>query len=781
LCEPHAVANRGSTPFVRFTRFTVAVTIDYTNIPSNTVYQGDGAYTADKLTQIISTLKRRKRKMKKVKEKRFSLKTEQGCKRLLVLCLVIILIGSFFAYMLSSNWGRVKVSEVAFDSEGAILNGSLYVPTGINSKNSLPAILVTHGISNTHRVVNGIAEELARRGFVALSVDAYGAGNSETSDTVEAGTRGGNDSPQGIYDAANYLRTLKYVDKTRIGLVGHSQGSKRVNATVNLDCSYFTLNDLMINVLCNTFGQKFTYEEIGMDADKLAQERLNADQLVYYNALKAEKEKYIKNTIFAAIILGGNEGFGEKTVKVGGYDVVRTPLVNGAFQVGIFNEGRAGIGQSNLTSKGMMTLFQTSKPIVTDTWYKVKTYTSHTTPSSDALGKIFDTSLVSNGTLKDAIANRSTRIFFTPVNSHARDFFSSEATSYIVKYFEQVMHYNCGELNDPSTVPLDSSNSVFLLRELLNTIALLAMCIALIPTASLLMKTKFFSVCKKDVCEPISGKKDPMFWIMAAIYALAAYLTVNFINHNGPMLGFKSEFAKKFWSMDFSAAIMLIFMWIIAAVSLGLIIIFAVYQYKKKNTNIPKTLNVATELSTVWKYFLMSVLLFVLAYVSMEALQLFFHQDYRFWTVDFTSMLPQNFMLMLRYALVIFPTFLVGGVFTNAGRMKDMSDKWNTVLHMALSSVGMYLSCIISYGAVYIHYWQTGVGVLPDSAFVSTWPLLFTVPLTTYLTRKFYERSGSVWLGAFVNTCLVGWIICSSNSTSYLYLIGNFASKWLGL
>lgn len=715
------------------------------------------------------------------KVKRFSLQTEQGCKHLLALCMIIIFISSFFAYMLASDWGHVKVSEVAFDTEGAIQHGTLYTPTGVNSHYSLPAIIATHGISNTHRVVNDVSQELARRGFVVLSVDAYGAGNSETSDTVEAGMRGGNDSPQGIDDALNYLRTLKYVDKSRIGLVGHSQGSKRVNSTVNLDCSYYTLNDMMINALCDTFGQKFTYEEISQNADQLAEARLNPSQLTYYNKLKTDNEKHIKNTVFAAVILGGNEGFAEKTVKVGGYDVVRTPQVNGCFQIGTFNEGRAGTGQSNLSSKAMMTLFQTKKPITLETWYKVKPYTSKTTPTSDILGSVFSMSSASNVTLKSAIADRSTRIFFSELNSHARDNTNPQSVSYVVKYFEQVMHYNRGELGNPSTVPLDAGNTVFLFREILNTLAMLAMCVALIPLASMLMKLKFFHVCEFEACEPTTEKKNPVFWITSIIYMVAAMLAVNYVNLNGPTLGFKSNFAKKFLSMDFSSNMMLIFMWITAAVSLVLLIIFGIYQYKKQKTNILKSLNVSTKPSTVWKYFLLTGVLFILAYISMETIQFFFHQDYRFWDIDFTSLLPQNFMLLLRYGLVIFPTFLIGGIFVNAGRIKGMSNRKYTILQMIIASAGMYISCIVSYGAVYMHYWQTGIGTLPAVAFISTWPLLFTTPLMTYLNRKFYERSGSVWLGAFMCSALVSWIICSSNSSSYLYLIGDFASKWLGL
>jgi len=59
--------------------------------------------------------------------------------------------------------------------------------------------------------------------------------------------------------------------------------------------------------------------------------------------------------------------------------------------------------------------------------------------------------------------------------------------------------------------------------------------------------------------------------------------------------------------------------------------------------------------------------------------------------------------------------------------------------------------------------------------------MLINVPLFVYLSRKFYNQTGSIWLGAFVNTSIVCWMICSAQSSSAYYLLGSFASKWLGI
>ena len=713
----------------------------------------------------------------KEKAKALSFSTVEGCRRLLAIFTALILVSSYFAYMLACDWGKIKVNDIAFDSRGAVMQATLYTPRIVHAGDNLPAILVTHGTSCSNSTVNGVAEELASRGFVVLSLSAYGSGSSETQDVGDPRM----DPSLGIYDGLQYLRTLQYIDKTRIGMVGHSQGSKNVAAAVDMDCSLYTLNDLMLNVLSETFGQSFTLEEISQDADELAARRLSADQLVHYQAIRAEKEAELANTVYAAMILGGNWGFEEKEVSVAGHTVKRTPVCNAAWQIGLFNEGRAGTGQSNLVSESMMERFQTTSPVLPEIWYNTKTYNDGQRPASEQLGDIRNISSCSDAALQSALAQRTTHIIFTPNNTHARDYFGRDAVQHIVKYFEQVLCYNRGDLTDPATVPLDSSRLEFLMGKHLNLVALLSMCFGMLALSGILMRHKFFAVCKKEVCEPIASKKSVVFWVLGACYAAATYLTVAFVTKNGPALGFKTEWVKKFWSMDFTANIHIIFMWILAACGLVLVSIYCVYNYKKHGRNVLKELNFLTNFSHIAKYFLMAAILFFSAYGMLTVIRFFFHQDFRFWDNGVKDMLPQNFLQCLRYSIMILPTFLVGGLFVNAGRMKDMKDGPNVLVQMAISSAGLLAAYAVSYLAAYITYAQTGAAGLPCFAFVSLWPMFINLPLFVLLARFFYKQTGSVWLGAFVNTAIVCWSICSAQSSTGYYLLGSFGAKWLGI
>jgi hypothetical protein len=75
--------------------------------------------------------------------------------------------------------------------------------------------MVSHGYINTREMQSPFAIELSRRGYVVLSLDMAGHGDS-------GGALGTDDG--GGPDALSYLASLPFVDRTRIGLEGHSMG-----------------------------------------------------------------------------------------------------------------------------------------------------------------------------------------------------------------------------------------------------------------------------------------------------------------------------------------------------------------------------------------------------------------------------------------------------------------------------------------------------------------------------------------------------------------------------
>ena len=80
----------------------------------------------------------------------------------------------------NNDWGNVTITDVYYpNSEGGMIHAQLFVPEGTSSAEPVPAILNMHGGSDYLQTVSNYSLELARRGYVVLSVDAYGSGSSD--------------------------------------------------------------------------------------------------------------------------------------------------------------------------------------------------------------------------------------------------------------------------------------------------------------------------------------------------------------------------------------------------------------------------------------------------------------------------------------------------------------------------------------------------------------------------------------------------------------------------
>ena len=363
-----------------------------------------------------------------------TLKTKAGCWHLFLILVAAILVFSFCAQLITTRGGQIKVEKITIDARGAKLEGDLYYPAGVSDEDQLPAVVVVHGGGVNKGNYKGIAEELARREFVVFNVNAYGTSGSEMPpyDEYDQGVEGYNSfgSSCGVLDAVEFLRTLQFVDQTRIGIAGHSMGSMKAEFAAMLDDSYLTFNDLMINVLYDTFGQTFTEEEITMDADGLAKARLTEDQLAYYEYIRAEKKEWFDTRIRSVLIIGtpGSRLMPRKEVSVAGYTVKRSCQVNAGTMSGTYDS------MAYVTSDyGLDALYMTGE-IATDTWYAI----DDVGQKSTIVGTIND-SVADNAQMKAAMDNRQARFVTYNRETHSKNFFSVATTADAVVFMTQTL------------------------------------------------------------------------------------------------------------------------------------------------------------------------------------------------------------------------------------------------------------------------------------------------------------------------------------------------------
>jgi pimeloyl-ACP methyl ester carboxylesterase len=135
--------------------------------------------------------------------------------------LILILAGGLLAHFTQTADG-IKIEDVRFKgAKGNTMSALLYIPANATARTPAPGILAVHGYINSRETQDGFAIEFARRGYVVLALDQTGHGYSDP--PAFANGFGG---PDGLA----YLRSLDIVDKSNIGLEGHSMGGWTVLA-----------------------------------------------------------------------------------------------------------------------------------------------------------------------------------------------------------------------------------------------------------------------------------------------------------------------------------------------------------------------------------------------------------------------------------------------------------------------------------------------------------------------------------------------------------------------
>jgi pimeloyl-ACP methyl ester carboxylesterase len=149
--------------------------------------------------------------------------------RWLALSLIMMLVSGIGASLIQTAGGTVAIKDMRWETpSGQMISALLFKPDSVTEENKAPAIIVSHGWWNNREMQSGNYVELARRGYVVVSIDMYGHGNSSNL-RYDQLTLGGT----GMYDVVKLVSELPYIDG--LGISGHSNGARAANFSVVLD------------------------------------------------------------------------------------------------------------------------------------------------------------------------------------------------------------------------------------------------------------------------------------------------------------------------------------------------------------------------------------------------------------------------------------------------------------------------------------------------------------------------------------------------------------------
>lgn len=185
---------------------------------------------------------------------RKSFYTEEGKKkrqkdviRFFAVTLLLVILTAVLNWGIVSDWGNVKITRMTMvGRDGNQFSALLYVPKTATNATPAPALINFHGNAGNARNHESWAVEFARRGFVVLSVDQYGSGDSEQ--FMEKWGFGDGCMVEVGETYYNYLLDCGFVDSDNIVSAGHSMGCTsamalggKYNAKAILSASVVTL------------------------------------------------------------------------------------------------------------------------------------------------------------------------------------------------------------------------------------------------------------------------------------------------------------------------------------------------------------------------------------------------------------------------------------------------------------------------------------------------------------------------------------------------------------
>jgi dipeptidyl aminopeptidase/acylaminoacyl peptidase len=116
-----------------------------------------------------------------------------------------------------------------YQSEGKKISGLINRPLGFSENKKYPLIVMIRGYAEKEGYYSGygtfrVADELTKKGYVSVSMDflGYGESEGESEDMLEARF----EKARSVLDLLESVKNLSWVDRERIGIWGHSNGGQ---------------------------------------------------------------------------------------------------------------------------------------------------------------------------------------------------------------------------------------------------------------------------------------------------------------------------------------------------------------------------------------------------------------------------------------------------------------------------------------------------------------------------------------------------------------------------
>jgi len=154
--------------------------------------------------------------------------------------------------------------------------------------------------------------------------------------------------------------------------------------------------------------------------------------------------------------------------------------------------------------------------------------------------------------------------------------------------------------------------------------------------------------------------------------------------------------------------------------------------------------------------------------MSVVVISYFLNVDFRFWIVQLKPMSPLQVRIALRY-LIPFALFYIMFAVVLHGQMRLSSGSLTKkmIVSMLVSSLGYLVLLLL----LYVPLLGGGKLSVPDVRMtlyaIIAIPILPLFIIVSLISTYFYEKTGFVYVGAFINAMFITWFIVAAQSTVF--------------
>jgi pimeloyl-ACP methyl ester carboxylesterase len=584
-------------------------------------------------------------------------------------CLLLTFLAVLAASSVQTDFGKVEVTNLTYNNfNGIKVRAKLLRPAQATQLRPMPGILYIHGYQNNRETGDAYCIELARRGFVVLNIDAIGRGNSGIPNDPKDPDF---DRSYGGRTSLEVLRSMPFVKRDSVGLMGHSLGA----------------------------------------------------EMAYVLALKDPEVKALVLTGFAYTLEASRENPRNMLMVMGRWDEFRRRMT----------------GTQDIEKEWMKT---------------------------DQTRRVFPVEDPEIGKTYGDFASGTARRVVVPRVTHVQETHSSEAIAETVAWMRQALH-------PPETYWIDADRQIWPIKEWSTLAAMVACLFSLLPLGVMLLRSSFFSPlqvaaygeysCSWKSFLKYGGINGLLMWLyLPLIFVLfGIHIYVVRIDKAFPMMMVNG-----------------IVWWFFCINLIGFFLFRRWFRKRSKEDGLTlQDLGISYELERfalhagpIVKTVLLGSFLFAFAYFTQYVLEKIFIVDFRFIFPFASDLTPYRGLLGLRYLPFLLAGFIFMSIFLHGQLRRPRNNTWlKTFISWSWANIFVLVSPLILFLMIqYVPLFASGVipFVGPGGMFVSfilnlfhmVGVLLLVIPITTW----FYQITGKIYLGSFLNALLVTWMFVSS-------------------